>query len=77
MPTFTFRPLTRTSYRVVDAQTGEEYGTVRDYRETDAPMGWGFICPGPDSGYGFATRTEAAEAVYRVRHAHGFEMGAL
>lgn len=69
-PQFTYRPLTRTSYRVVDVQTGEEYGTVYQglrahwYREGGV-------------GTAFLTRTEAAEAVYRARHGHGFEMGAL
>lgn len=70
-PQFTYLPLTRTSYRVVDAHTGEEYGTVR---AGVAHAYW--VAEGTDPEC-FITRTEAAEAVYRARHAHGFEAGVL
>jgi len=68
MPTFTFEPLTATSYRVRDAHTGEAYGIVSG---TDAF--WTF----PSAGWAYRTRTDAATALYQARYAHGFEAGAL
>lgn len=73
MPTFTYTPLTATSYRVTDAHTREEYGIVAGQGDTwhaNSPVG------GMDRRL-FLTRDEAAAALYRTRTAFGFEAGAL
>lgn len=72
MPTFTFTPITATSWRVTDTRTREHYGTIR---ETDAGYrAW----PPTGTGHGtHATRDDAAQALYRTRAAFGFEAGVL
>ncbi len=74
MPTFRYDKLTATSYRVTDAHSREEYGTVSGMGGT-----WHANCPGRtwDIARLFLTRDDAAHALYAARHAHGFEAGAL
>jgi hypothetical protein len=73
MPTFRYDKLSATSYRVIDAHTGEAYGVIRR-----SPSGHGFGWDnGPWLHSGFATRDDAARALYTARYARGFEAGAL
>lgn len=76
MPTFRYDKLSAHTYRVIDAHTGEAYGMVRPAGPIAAP-GWcystgAFLWMG-----NYATRGDAARALYRARHAYGFEAGAL
>lgn len=70
MPTFTYTPLTATSYRVTDAHTGEEYGVVT---RTDGL----WYVKGESYRRGYGVRDDAAQALYRTRTAFGFECGVL
>jgi hypothetical protein len=74
MPTFRYDKLTATSYRVIDAHTGEAYGTVAAHLGT-----WRYYQPawGINREGHAPTRDDAARALYAARHAHGFEAGAL
>jgi hypothetical protein len=74
MPTFTFEPITATSYRVRDAHTGELYGTIA---RTVTVAGWGYRHSSGRLTWAGLTRDAAATALYRARYAHGFEAGAL
>ena len=75
MPTFRYDKLTATSYRVLDAHTGEAYGVVV-FNASFIPNTWQYRSEGRNVGR-FATRDDAARALYAARHAHGFEAGAL
>jgi hypothetical protein len=77
MPTFRYDQLTATSYRVIDAHTGEAYGVIRP-GGTLAMPGWNYSATGAFPWHGnYPTRDAAARALYAARHAHGFEAGAL
>ena len=73
-PTFRYDMIAPATYRVLDAHTSEVYGAVYP----TGPMGWCYSMPGMPPGIDdYPTRDEAARALYRARHAHGFEAGAL
>jgi hypothetical protein len=74
MPTFRYDKLTATSYRVSDAHTGEAYGVIREWDDSYWVMRDGSDV---DWTWAYATRDDAARALYAARHAHGFEAGAL
>lgn len=82
MPTFTYTPLTTTSYRVSDAHSREEYGIIRrsvwacdwEYSTTDPTLWRSTGVLALNGGVG---RELAAMALYRTRTAFGFEAGVL
>lgn len=77
MPTFRYDKLSAHTYRVIDAHTGEAYGVIRIGGNPAMP-GWNYSTTGAFPWHGdYPTRDNAARALYRARHAHGFEAGAL
>ena len=70
MPTFTFEPLTATSYRVSDAHTGEAYGVINGGHGA-----WSYRVTGEATwAHGCVTRDGAATALYRARFAHAVHL---